>query len=828
MVVGCGRFDNEYTSIVSPDEVSTLRVSCVSFLGVPTMCAVINETTRTIRIENIVTEIVNRIVKKEVVTEVPVEKIVTRVETRYIVTRKEVDIEEIVEYIIARIKEYVESTDLIDVPIDVIVDETTESIINPPPPNKDKEETTLGGIRDETPTPIPIPPPDEDKDGTADPNSEDDEPDGGSNDDGSEDDGTDGGSNDDGSEDDGTDGGSNNGGPEGGTSPENLPGPDNPGGTTEGGAIEKLQVRIGPKKMAFPPILNQPGLSIGITCQVGGTTIHPRMYSFVVFREDSRKKWWGVSVWCEVPSGLNDPDTTISVNVSDFSRWCGLTTGDISVSKFFENPDGSSHGGGSVAAGIELSPNPVPECVIEPPGNRAPMFIEDSPTTRFIEENTAPGFAIGNPVSATNEDDDTLEYTLGGTDGASFSIDSATGQLKTSDPLNYEVKDSYSVLVTASDNEGDTAEITVTISVTNGNDAPMFTDASPADRSVEENTVSGEFFGTPVSATDEDDDTLTYTIALLVPGAFGIESTTGQLKTSAALDYETKGLYWATVYVSDNRGGTASITVRIGVTDANDAPMFTEEDPATRVIIESAASGTNIGHAVSATDEDDDMLEYSLSGTDAGSFSINSSTGRLSTNTQLDYDTQSSYSVTVSVFDNKGGTDEITVTIEVLEFYIPQEEFFEVYYAIYLAYGSLEVQCYTIRGYGYDNGTPIYVDNYYKFEGGSSYQTSTGWESTANEVAIAEDLEDWRDDFLEDDGYVHGSTKVSVHDRTAGAARKMIYQTICNVAKNRGTWESSSAEGISYPGIANNTSDDILDQATIFSYLEDDDCDPDN
>ena len=237
-----------------------------------------------------------------------------------------------------------------------------------------KRETTLGGIRDETPTPIPIPPPDEDKDGTADPNSEDDEPDGGSNDDGSEDDGTDGGSNDDGSEDDGTDGGSNNGGPEGGTSPENLPGPDNPGGTTEGGAIEKLQVHIGPKEMAFPPILNQPGLSIGITCQVGGTTIHPRMYSFVVFREDRRKKWWGVSVWCEVPSGLNDSATTISVNVNDFSRWCGLTTGDISVSKLFENPDGSSHGGGSVAAVINLSPNPVPECVIEPPGNRAPMF----------------------------------------------------------------------------------------------------------------------------------------------------------------------------------------------------------------------------------------------------------------------------------------------------------------------------------------------------------------------------------------------------------------------------------------------------------------------
>ena len=354
VIIGCGRFDNEYTSIVSSDEVSTLRVSCVNFLGVPTMCAVINETTRTIRIESLVTEIVNRIVKKEVVTEVPVEKIVTRVETRYILTGKEVDIEAIVVYIIARIKEYVEPTDIIDVPIDVIVDETTESITNAPPPDG---VTTLGDIRDEKP--LPPSPPDDNKDteGTPAPNPEDDGTDGGSNDGGSEDDGTPLGSTP-GTDD--MDGGSNDDGSEGGVSPENLPGPDNPGGTTEGGAIEKLQVRIGPKKMAFPPILNQPGLSIGITCQVGGTTIHPRMYSFVVFREDRRKKWWGVKVWCEVPSGLNDSDTTISVNVNDFSRWCGLTTGDISVSKFFENPDGSSYGGGSVTAGIELSPYPVP------------------------------------------------------------------------------------------------------------------------------------------------------------------------------------------------------------------------------------------------------------------------------------------------------------------------------------------------------------------------------------------------------------------------------------------------------------------------------------
>ena len=210
-----------------------------------------------------------------------------------------------------------------------------------------------------------------------------------------------------------------------------------------------------------------------------------------------------------------------------------------------------------------------------------------------------------------------------------------------------------------------------------------------------------------------------------------------------ALDYETKASYSVLVTVSDGNGGTDEITVTINVDDVdeNRAPVFTEGARTTRVILEDAASGTDIGDPVLATDEDNDMLEYTLGGTDASSFSIDSSSGQLSTNTTLDYDTQSSYSVTVSVYDGNGGTDEIAVTIEVLEGYIPKEEFFEVYYAILLEDDYLDVGTYAIRGYGYDDGTPIYVDNYYKFEGGSSSQTSTGWGSATEGGTIAHDLE---------------------------------------------------------------------------------------
>ena len=62
---------------------------------------------------------------------------------------------------------------------------------------------------------------------------------------------------------------------------------------------------------------------------------------------------------------------------------------------------------------------------------------------------------------------DTLTYELGGADAASFAIDSETGQLMTSAALDYETKMEYMVTVTATDSDGETDMIYVTIMVTN-------------------------------------------------------------------------------------------------------------------------------------------------------------------------------------------------------------------------------------------------------------------------------------------------------------------------------------------------------------------------
>ena len=107
--------------------------------------------------------------------------------------------------------------------------------------------------------------------------------------------------------------------------------------------------------------------------------------------------------------------------------------------------------------------------------------------------------------------------------------------------------------------------------------------------------------------------------------------------------------------------------VNIDINLNNNIPVFTEGDSTTRSVAENTASGVNIGSTVSATDTDNHTLTYSLSGTDASSFSIVSSSGQLQTSAALDYETETSYSVTVSVYDGNSGGDSITVTINVTD-----------------------------------------------------------------------------------------------------------------------------------------------------------------
>ena len=204
--------------------------------------------------------------------------------------------------------------------------------------------------------------------------------------------------------------------------------------------------------------------------------------------------------------------------------------------------------------------------------NRPPAFAEDSATAFQVAENTAAGTDIGNAITATDPDDgDTLTYLLGGADADHFAIDAGSGRLQTKGALDYESQDSYTVTVIAADGAGLWASLDATITVTDVDEAPAFAAASIT-LQVAENTAAGANIGSPVTATDSDGDALTYSLgSIAADGHFTIDSSSGQLQTSGALDYESTDSYALTVTATDGGGLTASIAVTITVDDIEEA-----------------------------------------------------------------------------------------------------------------------------------------------------------------------------------------------------------------------------------------------------------------
>ena len=228
--------------------------------------------------------------------------------------------------------------------------------------------------------------------------------------------------------------------------------------------------------------------------------------------------------------------------------------------------------------------------------NQPPTFDEGDSTTRSVPENTPAGRAIGMPVVASDADNDRRTYSLGGDDAADFSINTSTGQLQTKAGVtyDYETKNSYRVTVSvhdgkATDHTPDTTidtTIDVTITLTDVNDPAMFPSTETGSRRVNENTATntatGQNVGDPVAADDDDGDTLTYSLSGTDENSFTITST-GQLRTAAALNYETKTRYTVTVAVRDSKNddGEAdtatddTITVTITVVNEDEAGTVT-------------------------------------------------------------------------------------------------------------------------------------------------------------------------------------------------------------------------------------------------------------
>ena len=220
------------------------------------------------------------------------------------------------------------------------------------------------------------------------------------------------------------------------------------------------------------------------------------------------------------------------------------------------------------------------------PANTAPKFQDDNdPNTpgkqpdakRSVKEN-AKGENVGEPVTA--DDVDLLMYFISDTDN--FKVDN-DGQISTAVELDYETKSEYTVVLTATDPSGATDTINVIITVTDEDDPPLITrnvapefDAETAERSVDERSPAGTNVGDPVTATDMNDDAVTYSLGGDDAASFAIDAETGQISVGegTVLNYESDTTSYSVTVTATEVGGdelSDEIAVTISVNDVEES-----------------------------------------------------------------------------------------------------------------------------------------------------------------------------------------------------------------------------------------------------------------
>lgn len=212
--------------------------------------------------------------------------------------------------------------------------------------------------------------------------------------------------------------------------------------------------------------------------------------------------------------------------------------------------------------------NPNQPPVVE---NKTLTVAENSPATTAVGFATATDPNAGQPL--------TFSITGGNTNGA-FAIEPSTGKITVANPaaINFENQSSYTLTIQVSDDgqPAETGEGTITINVSDVNEAPVVTSAM---FTIAENTLAGTAVGT-ITATDVD-AAQSRTFSIIdgnTNSAFAINPSTGLITVanSTGVDFEAHPSFTLTIQVADDgipsQANTATVTINL--TNLSEQPVL--------------------------------------------------------------------------------------------------------------------------------------------------------------------------------------------------------------------------------------------------------------
>ncbi|MYC36756.1 MAG: hypothetical protein F4X66_07560 [Chloroflexi bacterium] len=329
----------------------------------------------------------------------------------------------------------------------------------------------------------------------------------------------------------------------------------------------------------------------------------------------------------------------------------------------------------------EPTPTPTPEPA---PANSEPQFDDGESATRSVDENAAIGASVGAALAATDADNDALTYAHTGS--GAFAVGASTGQITVAGALDHETQSSYSLTVIVSDGRNaageadasvdDTIAVTVTIgnvdeagavSLESEKDPPQA--GSPVSASlsdpdgVVEGSVTWQWKRSPEGTTAQNVDTTNFDD---IAGATGatytpVEGDQGRWLRVKATYADAFGSGKGARVQTANPVAAAPEQPGQQQRAANRPPQFAA-DSAEISVDENASIRSNVGDPITATDADGDALSYALTGSEA--FLIDRSSGQITVDGTLDYETRSSYSLTVTVSDGRNAAGEADDSVD--------------------------------------------------------------------------------------------------------------------------------------------------------------------
>uniref|UniRef100_H2ZGL4 Cadherin domain-containing protein n=1 Tax=Ciona savignyi TaxID=51511 RepID=H2ZGL4_CIOSA len=303
--------------------------------------------------------------------------------------------------------------------------------------------------------------------------------------------------------------------------------------------------------------------------------------------------------------------------------------------------------------------------------DNAPYFGQTHYAFR-LRENVRVGFVIQQNIWATDHDvgrNANITYSLSSAmGGEKFSINKTTGFIKVIEGLDRESTSEYRLTVTATDGGKIplSSSALVLIDVTDVNDnPPRFHQSIFRIKVTEDLPVGTVVFRLQSSDPDSPENSVVrYSLTAGVSNRahagepkFNVDPRTGYIRISAGLDYRLKTRYNITARARDSNYRVATCYIEVEVVPVNrnlNAPYF--DLPEVKFdVLENAAIGVTVGIAT-AVDEDITQPENSsgysiVDGTGLGIFNIDENTGILTTNRQLDRETERFYWLTVKATD---------------------------------------------------------------------------------------------------------------------------------------------------------------------------------